>query len=228
MICDDATSGFELLWRRGQYVTNHQGSYFYAFLLPSKVERVYTVLGVIVVGSLAFVGTMLDNFFAFASQLSLTEHARFQRISVAHALGVAILVVLAAGVGTLLTAVPLRWVGFLCVAPFALAAHAWRQRKVPASGQDRRGAVTTFTVCLALGGDNIAVWIPVLRANGSWHEILIIIVFALWEALFIAGARAIAGHPRVVAFGGKYGRALVPWVYLGLGVLILFECGTLR
>jgi cadmium resistance protein CadD (predicted permease) len=27
--------------------------------------------------------------------------------------------------------------------------------------------------------------------------------------------------------GEKYGRILIPWVYLGLGVLILFECGTL-
>jgi cadmium resistance protein CadD (predicted permease) len=45
--------------------------------------------------------------------------------------------------------------------------------------------------------------------------------------LFIAGAQAIAGHPRVVAFGERFGRNLIPWVYLGLGVLILFECGTL-
>jgi cadmium resistance protein CadD (predicted permease) len=82
-------------------------------------------------------------------------------------------------------------------------------------------------LCVALGGDNIAVWIPLLRANGSWHEVLVLIVFALWELLFITGAQAIASHPRVVAFGEKYGRGLIPWVYLGLGVLILFECGTL-
>ncbi|MGD1013917.1 MAG: cadmium resistance transporter [Acidimicrobiales bacterium] len=187
----------------------------------------HTVIGVVVVGSLAFVGTMLDNFFAFAAQLSLTDRSRFSRVSIAHALAVGLLLLVAAGVGTLLTAIPLRWIGLLCVAPFALAAHAWTQRRRPANEQFRRGALTTFTLCVALGGDNIAVWIPLLRANGSWHEVLVLIVFALWELLFIAGAQAIAGHARVVAFGEKFGRSLIPWVYLGLGVLILFECGTL-
>ena len=43
----------------------------------------HTVLGVIVVSSLAFVGTMIDNFFAFAAQLSLTNRVRFQRVSIA-------------------------------------------------------------------------------------------------------------------------------------------------
>ena len=187
----------------------------------------HSILSVIVIAALAYVGTMFDNFFAFAAQLSLTERTRFQRVSIAHAWGVATLLLIAAGVGTLLTALPLRWVGLLCVAPFALATYAWRQRLQPANEQFRRGAITTFTLCLALGGDNIAVWIPLLRANGSLHEVLIIVVFALWEVLFIAGAQAIAGHPRVVAFGERFGRNLIPWVYLGLGVLILFECGTL-
>jgi cadmium resistance protein CadD (predicted permease) len=115
----------------------------------------------------------------------------------------------------------------LCVAPFALAAHAWRQRGEPIHEQFRRGAVTTFILCMALGGDNIAVWIPLLRANGSLHEALIVVVFFFWEGLFIVGAQGIARHQRVVRYGEKYGRVLIPWIYLGLGVLILFECGTL-
>lgn len=187
----------------------------------------HTVIGVVVVSSLAFVGTMIDNFFAFAAQLTLTDRARFSRVSAAHAFGVGTLLLVAAAVGTILTAIPLRWVGLLCVAPFALAAHAWMQRAQPATEQFRRGALTTFTLCVALGGDNIAVWIPLVRANGSWLEVLVLATFALWEILFIVAAQAVAGHSRVVALGEKYGRILIPWVYLGLGVLILFECGTL-
>jgi cadmium resistance protein CadD (predicted permease) len=48
----------------------------------------------------------------------------------------------------------------------------------------------------------------------------------LWEVLFIAGAQAVAGHSRVVSFGERYGRAVVPWLYVGLGILILVECRT--
>ncbi len=186
----------------------------------------HTIIGVIVVGSFAFVGTMIDNFFAFAAQLALTDQKRFQRVSNAHALGVFSLIVIAAGIGTLLTSIPLRWVGVLCVAPWALGVHAWRQRNAPLSEQFRRGALTTFTLCVALGGDNIAVWIPLLRANGRWHELLVVIVFAMWEVLFILGAQKVATHPRVIALGTKYGRASIPWIYAALGVLILVECGT--
>ncbi|MFZ1063187.1 MAG: cadmium resistance transporter [Acidimicrobiales bacterium] len=187
----------------------------------------HTVIGVLVVASLAFVGTMLDNFFAFAAQLALTDRSRFARVSVAHALAVGVLLVIAAGVGDLLGVVPLRWIGLLCVAPFALAAHSWSRRGRPVNEQFRRGALTTFTLCVALGGDNIAVWIPLMRANDSWHEVLVLLAFGLWEVAFIIGAQGVARHSRVVAFGERFGRALIPWVYLGLGVLILFECGTL-
>ena len=116
----------------------------------------HSLIAIIVVGSFAFIGTMFDNFFAFAAQLSLTPRERFARVSYAHALAVLTLIGLAAGVGTLLVIIPTRWIGILCVAPWALAAHAWRHRSDPGREQYRRGAITTFTICIALGGDNLA------------------------------------------------------------------------
>lgn len=186
----------------------------------------HSLLGVVVVATFAFLGTMFDNFFAFAAQLAVTDRRRFRRVSAAQALGIATLVVLAAGVGTLLIAIPVRWIGLLCAAPWALAWLAWRHRASPAHEQYRRGALTTFTLSIALGGDNLAVWIPLLRANGSLHEIVTIGVFAAWEAVFVMAAQRIASHPRVISWGTRYGRALIPWIYFALGVLILIECGT--
>jgi cadmium resistance protein CadD (predicted permease) len=187
---------------------------------------VHSIPAVVVVGTLAFVGTMFDNFFAFATQLSLTPRDRYKRVGSAHALAVLALVGLAAGVGSVLIVIPTRWIGVLCLAPWALAVHAWRHRDQPTREQYRRGALTTFTLCLALGGDNLAVWIPLLRANGSMHEILIIVVFALWEAVFILCAQGLASHPRAVAWGTRFGPAFIPWIYFALGILILVECGT--
>ena len=117
-------------------------------------------------------------------------------------------------------------IGLLCVAPWALAAYGWRHRRDERREQFRRGALTTFVVTLALGGDNLAVWIPLLRANGAASGLATAGIFAVWELLFIISAQALAGHPRVVSWGTKYGPTLVPWVYLGLGVLILVECHT--
>lgn len=187
----------------------------------------HTILSVVIVAILAFLGTMFDNFFAFAAQLIVTERKHFRRVSYAQALGVVTLLVLAAGVGSLLTPIPLPWIGLLCLAPWALAWYAWRRRAKPPSEVFRRGAITTFAMTLALGGDNLAVWIPLLRADGFFHSVVTVVIFAAMELLFIICARWISSRPRVVAWGTKHAPLLLPWLYLGLGVLILVECGSL-
>ena len=186
-----------------------------------------TALGITVLASLAFVGTMFDNFFAFAAQLVVTKREHFPRVSWAQGLGVASLVLLAGAISSVLAPIPLRLVGLLFVAPWALALYAWRHRDQEPHEQYRRGTVTTFLVTLALGGDNLAVWIPLLRAGGIVKGLAICGVFLFWELAFLLTAQTLAGRPRVVAWGQRRGPALVPFVYFLLGVLILFECHTL-
>jgi cadmium resistance protein CadD (predicted permease) len=185
---------------------------------------VHTILGVVVVTSFAFVGTMIDNFFAFAAQLVVTERARFRRVSWAQAVGIATIVVIASALGSLLAPIPLRWVGLLAIAPFAFALHAWRHR-TSSREQFRRGSVTTFIITMALGGDNLAVWIPLFRANGIVKAFVSVATIALWELLF--SAQRLASHPRVVAWGDRRAPSFMPYVYVALGVLILLECHTL-
>lgn len=185
----------------------------------------HTILGVVVVATLAFVGTMVDNYFAFAAQLVVTERTKFRRVSWAQALAVGAMVLLAGGLGSLLAPVPLRWIGILCVAPFAFAVHAWRHR-VKAREQFRRGTVTTFAMTLVLGGDNLAVWIPLLRANGILHAFVTVATFALLEVIFLLSAQRLATHPRVVSWGHEHASTFMPFVYVFLGVLILIECRT--
>jgi cadmium resistance protein CadD (predicted permease) len=187
---------------------------------------VHSILGVIIVALLSYIGTMFDNFFAFAAQLLVTDPSRFRRVSWAQAVGVATLLLISAAVGSFLTLIPLPWVGLLCLAPFGLGVHAYRQRATPPREQFRRGAITTFALTLALGGDNLAVWIPLLRANGVFHAVITLVVFALMEFLFLVGAQSLVRHPRVVTWGAKHAPSMLPWVYFALGVLILFECGT--
>jgi cadmium resistance protein CadD (predicted permease) len=186
---------------------------------------VHTFLGVVVVTSLAFLGTMVDNYFAFAAQLVVTERTRFRRVSWAQAIGVTTIVVIASGVGSLLAPIPLRWVGLLSIAPFAFAVHAWRRRTSPRE-QFRRGGITTFMITMALGGDNLAVWIPLFRADGFVHAVVTAATFALWEVLFLVSAQRLASHPRVVKWGADHAPTFMPFVYVALGLLILIECHT--
>jgi cadmium resistance protein CadD (predicted permease) len=186
---------------------------------------VQTFLVVVVVSSLAFVGTMFDNFFAFAAQLIVTDHEKFRRVAWAQGIAVVVLVALAGGIGALLAPVPLRWVGVLCVAPFSFAIYAWRHREKPRE-QYKRGSITTFAMTIALGGDNIAVWIPLLRANGVARAIVTVVVFACWDVIFLLSAQRLAKHPKVVTWGRVHAPQALPIVYFLLGVLMLVECHT--
>ena len=188
----------------------------------------HSLFAVVIVASLAFIGTMCDNFFAFAAQLLVTDRSRYRRVSWAQASGVIFLILISGAIGSLLAPIPTRWIGIFAIAPWVLAAHAWRSRDKAVHEQFRRGAITTFTLTLALGGDNIAVWIPLLRANGAVHALVTLVVFAFWEVIFLISAQALITHPRVVTWGEQHAKSFAPWIYVALGVLILVECGTLR
>src|ERR1700722_13437206 len=155
---------------------------------------------------------MFDNFFAFAAQLIVTDHEKFRRVAWAQGIAVVVLVALAGGIGALLAPVPLRWVGVLCVAPFSFAVYAWRHREKPRE-QHKRGSITTFAMTLALGGDNIAVWIPLLRANGVARAVVTVVVFACWETAFLLSAQRLAKHPKVVSWGRTRAPHVLPFIY---------------
>ena len=185
----------------------------------------HSLLDVALAATFAFVGTMFDNFFAFSAQLVVSERERYARVSWAHALSIALLVVVAAAVGTVLTSIPLRLVGLLAVAPLILALHAFRNPVM--RPQHRRGIVTTFALTFSLGGDNIAVWVPLLRATGVVHGVITVAIFAIWELIFLLGAQALAHHERIVTWGERFAPRAMPWLYLTLSVVILLECRTI-
>ena len=187
----------------------------------------HSVLDVIALSSIAYVGTMFDNYFAFVAQLVVTEPTRYRRVSIAQAVGVTALVIVAAAVGSALTAVPAQWTGLFCLAPWSMAWFRWRHRDARATTTYRRGAITTAAVTIALGGDNLGVWIPLLRADGVVDGILTVFVFAFFEVLFLLSARALTRHPGVSTVGETTARRLVPWIYVALGILILVESGLL-
>ncbi len=193
----------------------------------SNLGAMRSLLELVAIGSFAFAATMLDNLFAFAAQLALSPRDRFAALTVSQSAGVVVLVGLATAVGSSLEAVPLRWVGVLAVAPWALAWRTWHHRRDDVTASLRRGAVTTFLVTVGLGGDNLAVWIPLLRANGVARQLLVDVVFACGQTLFVLLAWSLATHPRVVRWGQRSGPRLVPGLYVILGVVILFECHLL-
>ncbi len=183
----------------------------------------HDVVTTVVVAAGAFIGTSIDNFIAFAAQLALTDRRRFARASYGQLTGVVTLIVISGGVGTALEAIPLRAVGALAFVPIILAVIAWRKRGDPRHVA-KRGAVTTFLITVALGGDNIAVWVPILRADGLHRGALAAGVFVALDVVLISLARVTASHPKVIAVSTRWSPRLTPVLYGALAVVIAWQC----
>ena len=184
------------------------------------------VLVAIGLGAGAFIGTMVDNFFAFGAQLVVTPPKHWSRIRAAHVLGLLVLIGVSGAVGGALSSLPLRIIGFLCIMPIYLAIASWRGRNEELESR-RRGAATTFAVTVALGGDNLAVWIPLLRAQSVMRGVSVAITFVVLDLLLVTVASLIARHPRVMTTGQRWAPRITPPLYLVLAVVIMWQCNWL-
>jgi cadmium resistance protein CadD (predicted permease) len=82
-------------------------------------------------------------------------------------------------------------------------------------------------VTVAAGGDNLAVYIPLLRVGGATDLAVIAAVFVVGEILVtwlvLAGGR----HPKARQMMLRMGHVAVPVLLCCVGVLVMVQAGTL-
>ncbi|GAA1749815.1 cadmium resistance transporter [Luedemannella helvata] len=137
--------------------------------------------------------------------------------------GIAVLVAASALAALGLAVVPDGWVRFLGLIPLALGVKGF----VTADGSGEpvpgvTGWVSVAGITIANGADNIAVYTPLLRTVGAADGLVITAVFAVGVALWCLAGSWLGAHPRVIAVVERFGRWLVPGVFVALGLLILF------
>ena len=89
------------------------------------------------------------------------------------------------------------------------------------------GLLGVAGITIANGGDNIAIYTPVFRTISTTDALVTIAVFLVLLALWCLFARAIGTNEKVTEGLEKVEHWLVPVVFIGLGVFILIESGTL-
>jgi cadmium resistance protein CadD (predicted permease) len=140
--------------------------------------------------------------------------------------GITVLVLVSALAALGLTVVPDRWVPLLGLVPIALGVRgliaAVRRRDDGDEPVVAGNAVAVAGVTIANGADNIAVYTPLFRTLGPADSVVTVVVFAVLVALWCAAASWLGSHRRVIAFTRRWGRWLVPLVFIAIGVVILF------
>ena len=149
-------------------------------------------------------------------------------------LGIGALVLASAIAGAAAVAVPEGWPSILGVAPLALGVYKGvllvRSRSGTAMPSDedepqptavgRSQMLAVAAVTLANGGDNIAVYVPLLAANR--HAIaLYVVVFAILTGVWCALGFLLVNNRLIGARLRRYGRAALPVVLVVIGLHIL-------
>lgn len=78
-------------------------------------------------------------------------------------------------------------------------------------------------ITLANGGDNIGIYVPFF-ANLSWFKLLVVIItFLSLVGVWCAIAYGLTRQPMIGKVLNRYGHKVVPFVLIGLGLLILWD-----
>lgn len=139
---------------------------------------------------------------------------------------------------------PRDWIGLLGIIPIAIGAS----RLINSDDDDdsspeaelaeaNNSPITSLlspqtygvaAVTFANGGDNIGIYVP-LFANSSWQSLTVILgVFFVLVAVWCYAAYQLTRFEAIAANLTRYGNILVPFVLIGLGILILIDSHTLE
>lgn len=147
--------------------------------------------------------------------------------------GIGLIVALSVLAALGLSTVPLRWTGLLGLLPLAVGAwllvRAIRARRNGESAAPRAasGVWTVAVLTVANSGDNISIYTPAFRIMGPGGTALAVGVFAVGTGVWCLAASALARHQPLVPLLRSFGRWIIPAVFLGQGVYILYRTGLL-
>lgn len=192
----------------------------------------------LILGVTVFVATNVDEIFVL---LALLADSRFRArdVVLGQYLGTGALVLVSVVAALLALVIPVQYIGLLGLAPIALGIRelleSWRgdegddvdesiASRSASSAGGRVLAVAAITI--ANGGDNIAVYTPLFAIRSAIEIALIVVVFVVLTAVWVAAAHWLVHHQALGAPIRRYGHRVLPFVLIALGVWILYEADT--
>lgn len=165
-----------------------------------------------------------------SGQLAATDASRHRRIAEGQLTATVLVIGLCALGGVGLQSVPHGLLGLLGFLPIAMGVRAGilvlrRQpddRTVPGGG----GFVSSLGVTLAISGDNVAIYLPILATGSAGSGLLSILIWLLADVGLIGLAGIVGRHHAVRAGVARIGPIALPLVYIAVGIVVLIKAGT--
>lgn len=177
----------------------------------------------------AFIGTNIDDIFLntlFFTEAKTKSDAR--NIVLGKYIGIGALFFFSIFGASGLHFLPQRYIGWLGLVPIGFGIkEIVRSRKTDETDGTVRKSLSKVwnaaLVTMANGADNIGVYIPLFAGFAVWQILLAVCVFLILIAVWCQLGRILANLPVVKNSLEKYKTAVVPVVYIALGVYILLK-----
>jgi cadmium resistance transport/sequestration family protein len=138
---------------------------------------------------------------------------------------------------------PREWIGLLGILPIIIGIKQLLNREAETpeiqdySASSDRGQSFLFSilnpqiykvagVTVANGSDNISIYIPLFAGSNIVQLGVTLGVFFVMVGIWCAVAFLLTRQPTIAAVLSRYGGYIVPFVFIGLGLWIMYERGT--
>jgi cadmium resistance protein CadD (predicted permease) len=199
------------------------------------MESLVTLIGLAIV---VFASTNIDDVFVLVAFFA-DKNFSARDVVIGQYAGVSVICAVSAIAALISLVIPPAYIGLLGLIPIGIGAkklsNLWcekESKEEDLSGVSSTGALgkslAVAAVTMANGGDNIAVY-TALFATRNGHEVsAMVIVFAVMTSLWCLAAHWLVSHRALGAPIRHHAHRVVPFVLIGLGVLILMKTGTFR
>jgi cadmium resistance protein CadD (predicted permease) len=89
-----------------------------------------------------------------------------------------------------------------------------------------RQTLGVAAVTFANGGDNLGIYTPLFAGSSIFRLGIFLSIFFALAGVWCYAGFLLSRHPIIAEIFSRYGRLLVPFVLVGLGVYILLESGA--
>jgi cadmium resistance protein CadD (predicted permease) len=177
----------------------------------------------------AFISTNIDDLFLLVGFFSDRSFPR-AHVFAGQILGMAAIVAISLATASAALAISPAHIGLLGVAPIVIGIGKLL-RLGKADGEEQPAAVSVLqvaTITIVNGGDNIAAYTPIFATQGPRELSATLAIFAALTLVWCFAALGLVRHTALGKPLRRYGHVILPFILIGLGLLILYRSGALR